>query len=51
MKVCIYKHPENVLINENHAASCWMNIKEGIEDGSITRLENETAEEGGNDNE
>ena len=51
MKACIYKHPCNVLINEDHAASCWMNIKEGIEDGSITRLENADSEEGGNDNE
>ena len=49
MKVCIYKKPDNVLINENHAASCWMNIKEGIEDGSITKLD--APEEGGNDNE
>ena len=51
MKACIYKHPENVLINNDHAASCWMNIKEGIEDGSITRLESADIKEGGNDNE
>ena len=51
MKTCIYNHPDKVLINDDHAASCWMNIKEGIEDGSITRLENADNEEGGNDNE
>ena len=51
MKACIYKHPDKVLINDDHAASCWMNIKEGIEDGSITRLEGADIEEGGNDNE
>ncbi|MBR6681112.1 MAG: ABC transporter ATP-binding protein [Clostridia bacterium] len=51
MKACIYKHPENVLINNDHAASCWMNIKEGIEDGSITRLDGTDIAEGGNDNE
>ena len=51
MKACIYKHPDKVLINDDHAASCWMNIKEGIEDGSITRLEDADIEEGGNDNE
>jgi oligopeptide transport system ATP-binding protein len=36
MKICLSEHPESIVINENHWAGCWMNIKAGIEDGSIT---------------
>ena len=36
MKVCIYNCPETMVINENHWACCWMNVKKGIEDGTIT---------------
>ena len=36
MKVCIYNRPESMVINENHWACCWMNVKKGIEDGTIT---------------
>ena len=24
------------LINDDHMATCWMNVKKGVEDGSIT---------------
>ena len=36
MKVCLEKRAERIFINEDHAATCWMNVKKGIEDGSIT---------------
>ena len=45
MKICLRERPEHMIINDDHYAGCWMNIKSGIEDGSITR---EKAEEGGN---
>ena len=27
MKVCLLERPEELLMNENHKASCWMNVK------------------------
>jgi len=36
MKICLHERCERMLINENHAAACWMNVKRGVEDGSIT---------------
>ena len=35
MKVCINHPAEPMVINENHVAACWMNVKKGIEDGNI----------------
>ena len=35
MKICIHHPAERMLINENHAATCWMNIKKGIDSGEI----------------
>ena len=35
MKICIKQNAERMLINDDHAAACWMNVKAGIEDGSI----------------
>ncbi len=43
MKVCLSQRPERMLINDDHMATCWMNIKQGVEDGTITL-------EGGADN-
>ncbi len=49
MKVCLKAKAERMLINEDHMAACWMNVKNGVEDGSI---EVEYAEnEGGEANE
>ncbi len=31
MKICLSEQPEEIEINENHKASCWMNIKEMME--------------------
>lgn len=36
MKICIKQKAERMLVNDSHFAACWMNIKHGIEDGSIT---------------
>ena len=35
MKICLRERPESIIINEYHYAGCWMNIKAGVEDGSI----------------
>ena len=43
MKVCLTQRPERMFINDDHMATCWMNIKRGVEDGLITL-------EGGADN-
>lgn len=36
MKICITDKPQRVTINENHASSCWMCIKNMIDSGEIT---------------
>ena len=46
MKICIHHPAEKMVINDSHAASCWMNIKKGLDAGEI-----ELDEEGGADNE
>ena len=35
MKICLRERCERMRINEDHMAACWMNVKEGIENGSI----------------
>lgn len=50
LKVCIHERAERMQINENHAAACWMNVKLGIEDGSIIAVEKDS-KEGGSDDE
>ncbi len=32
MKICLTEMPEEALMNENHAASCWMNVKKAYEE-------------------
>lgn len=46
MKICIDHRAERMQINDDHAATCWMNVKEGIEKGEIV-----IDEEGGDDRE
>ena len=36
MKICLTQRPERMEINDEHAATCWMNVKKGVEDGIIT---------------
>ena len=35
MKICLTKRCERMEINDEHAAACWMNVKKGIENGTI----------------
>lgn len=35
MKVCLDTKPEKLALNDSHAASCWMCIKNAIENGSV----------------
>lgn len=35
MKICIDTKPERLLVNDNHAATCWMCIKNALENGSV----------------
>ena len=36
MKVCLSQRPERMLINDDHAAACWINVKKGVDMGLIT---------------
>ena len=35
MKICLTERCPRMQINEDHAAACWMNVKKGVEDGTI----------------
>ncbi len=35
MKICIHQKCERMEINADHQAACWMNVKSGVENGSI----------------
>ena len=36
MKVCLTCRPERMAINDEHFATCWMNVKRGVDEGVIT---------------
>ena len=36
MKICLRERCERMVINEDHMAACWMNVKEAVENGTIT---------------
>ena len=38
MKICLTPRADRMIINDAHFASCWMNVKEGVEEGSVTLL-------------
>ncbi len=46
MKICIKSRCPRMEINSDHAASCWMNVKDGLDDGSI-KIEDVNIAEGG----
>jgi len=46
MKICIHHRAERMRINDDHAATCWMNVKNAVDKGEMI-IENE---EGGEDN-
>ena len=35
MKICLTERCERMQINDDHAAACWMNVKKGIENGTM----------------
>ena len=35
MKICLQERCQRMEINEDHAAACWVNVKKGVEDGTI----------------
>ncbi|MGM9618743.1 MAG: ABC transporter ATP-binding protein [Oscillospiraceae bacterium] len=35
MKICLRERCERMQVNADHQVSCWMNVKRGVEDGSI----------------
>lgn len=35
MKICLTERCQRMEINEDHAAACWVNVKKGIENGTI----------------
>jgi oligopeptide transport system ATP-binding protein len=35
MKICIKQHAPEMKINDDHIAYCWVNVREGVADGSI----------------
>ena len=37
MKICLTEVPEELSINENHKASCWMNVKAAFEAGQAEK--------------
>ena len=39
MKICLEQRAERMQINGDHMAGCWMNVKRGLEDGSIVPSE------------
>ena len=50
MKICIKEAPESLIINSDHKASCWMNVKEAQETGHEIVLDDahiKPVEEGG----
>lgn len=36
MRICLKKRCERMRINDEHFAACWMNVKEAVENGTIT---------------
>ena len=39
MKICLSEIPEELWINDDHKAACWINIKEAIEEGEVNENE------------
>ena len=36
MKICLSSRCERMQINDDHQAACWLNVKKGLENGTIT---------------
>ncbi|MBE6589401.1 MAG: ABC transporter ATP-binding protein [Ruminococcaceae bacterium] len=50
MKVCLSNRADSLVINREHYAACWMNVKRAFEEGTLDSLET-TASKGGDGNE
>lgn len=48
MKICLRERAPRLDINADHKSACWINVKLGVEDGSIL-LDNEESEAANND--
>ena len=35
MKICLKQRAERMVINENHYAACWLNVRDGMENGTL----------------
>lgn len=35
LKICIHEKPERIIINEDHASTCWMNVKDRLENDTL----------------
>lgn len=35
LKICLDRLPERLKINDDHMSTCWMNVKTGLEDGTV----------------
>ena len=35
LKICLENKPERLLINQDHASSCWINVLDGLKDGTV----------------
>ena len=51
MKVCINHRAESKVINENHYAACWMNVKKDYEQSKKDLENSQVDDEGGENNE
>ena len=54
MKICLTQRAESKVINENHYAACWMNVKKDVEAGKLDLGESDKEnheEKGGENNE
>ena len=46
LKICLEQLPERLVINEYHYATCWMNVLNGLADGTVGLME-ENPDHGG----
>lgn len=44
LKICLEEQPERLIINEDHYATCWINVKDGLKDGSVILKDGDESE-------
>ena len=45
MKICLREQCPRMTINDDHMAACWMNVKLGVEDGTLELVEKEGSDD------